>query len=51
MPPRDVGAGHEHRSSGVNLSPGLRQTVKTLSTVRCKFIVLDPGTDLGWACR
>jgi hypothetical protein len=32
-------------------SPGLRQTVKTLLTVRCKFIVADPGTDLGWACR
>jgi hypothetical protein len=32
-------------------SPWLRQTVKTLLTVRCKFIVPDPGTDLGWACR
>jgi hypothetical protein len=36
---------------GLGLSPGLRQTVKTLLTVRCKFIVPDPGTDLGWACR
>jgi hypothetical protein len=35
----------------VGWSPGLRQTVKTLLTVRCKFIVADPGTDLGWACR
>ena len=35
----------------VGLSPRLRQTVKTLLTVRCKFIVPDPGTDLGWACR
>src|SRR6266576_869206 len=31
-------------------SPGLRQIVKTLLTVRCKSIVADPGTDLGWAC-
>ena len=38
-------------NSGVGWSPGLRQTVKTLLTVRCKFIVADPGTDLGWACR
>ena len=36
---------------GVGLSPGLRQTVKTLLTVRCSFIVPDPGTVLGWACR
>ena len=35
----------------LGLSPRLRQTVKTLLTVRCKFIVPDPGTDLGWACR
>lgn len=35
----------------VGLSPRLRQTVKTLLTVRCKFIVPEPGTDLGWACR
>ncbi|HXE63915.1 MAG TPA: hypothetical protein VN519_10275 [Bryobacteraceae bacterium] len=35
----------------VGLSPRLRQTVKTLLTVRCKFIVPDPGTESGWACR
>ncbi|HEY4710029.1 MAG TPA: hypothetical protein VIH46_07660, partial [Candidatus Acidoferrales bacterium] len=35
----------------LGLSPGLTQAVKTLLTVRCKFIVPDPGTDLGWACR
>jgi len=35
----------------LGLSLGLRQTVKTLLTVRCKFIVPDPGTGLGWACR
>ena len=29
----------------------LRQTVKTLLAVRCKSIVPDPGTVLGWACR
>jgi hypothetical protein len=39
------------RLSDVGWSPWLRQTVKTLLTVRCKFIVPDPGTDLGWACR
>jgi SNF2 family DNA or RNA helicase len=31
----------------LGLSPRLRQTVKTLLTVRCKFVVPDPGTDLG----
>jgi len=35
----------------LGLSPRVRQTVKTLLTVRCRFIVPDPGTDLGWACR
>ena len=35
----------------VRWSLGLRQTVKTLLTVRCKFIVADPGTVLGWPCR
>jgi hypothetical protein len=34
-------------ASLVGLSHGLRQTVKTLLTVRCKFIVPDPGTVLG----
>jgi hypothetical protein len=33
------------------LSPWLRQTVKTLFAVRSKFIVLHPGTVLGWVCR
>jgi hypothetical protein len=41
----------DHNYTRLGLSPGLRQTVKTLLTVRCKFIVPDPGTDLGWACR
>jgi hypothetical protein len=31
----------------LGLSPVLRQTVKTLLTVRYKFIVSDPVTDLG----
>jgi hypothetical protein len=35
----------------LRLSPWLRQTVKTLFAVRCKFIVLHPGTVLGWTCR
>jgi hypothetical protein len=34
-------------SDALGLSPGLRQRVKTLLTVRCKFIVPDPGTVLG----
>jgi hypothetical protein len=41
----------QYVASEVGWSPGLRQTVKTLLTVRCKFIVADPGTVLGWACR
>jgi hypothetical protein len=47
------GVGESIESAYINLglSPWLRQTVKTLLTVRCKFIVPDPGTDLGWACR
>jgi hypothetical protein len=31
----------------LSLYPLLRQTDKTLLTVRCKFIVPNPGTDLG----
>jgi hypothetical protein len=31
--------------------PQAETNSKTLLTVRCKFIVPDPGTDLGWACR
>ena len=31
----------------LRLSPWLRQTVKTLFPVRCKFIVPHPGTVLG----
>jgi tetratricopeptide (TPR) repeat protein len=34
-------------SAELRLSPGLRQTVKTQLTVRCFFIVPDPGTVLG----
>jgi DNA-binding NarL/FixJ family response regulator len=48
---RLVAGGNANKEIAVGLSPRLRQTVKTLLTVRCKFIVPDPGTDLGWACR
>lgn len=41
-----LGCNHCHEVNGMDLrwSPRLRQTVKTLLTVRCKFIVADPGT-------
>jgi len=46
-----IGASGGALDFSLGLSPGLTQAVKTLLTVRCKFIVPDPGTDLGWACR
>jgi hypothetical protein len=49
----DVQSGMKRQSLRVELrlSRKLRQTVKTLLAVRCKSIVPDPGTVLGWACR
>ena len=46
-----AGLSYEAFRGDMRWSPGLRQTVKTPLTVRCKFIVPDPGTVLGWACR